>query len=1049
MGRGASQAHPVSAGWLAARVGVPEGQEARAARLLALVFTFSMATAIWKSSQSAIFLGAWSKGDLPLAFAASAVTLATASALSVPFATRLGSLGLARTALLGAAVVGAALTPLAMAGSPASAFAVYVGVEAAVGVLLIQVWAVVSEAVDPRSARRLMPLAGSGGSLAWLVGGALIGPLVGWVGAAGLLAVGSALLGACWALVWLIERRDVGPSPRRRGGGLLDEWRAGWVATGRSQLLRVSAALAVLALISEQLLDYQLLAAASARHDDADGIAAFMGWYYGLSSALSMGAQLLLAGPLFARLGAARAVALTPALTLPLALVAALVPGVGTTLLVRGGYRVTKQAIWASAVQQVLVPLPAALRNQGRTLTRGVLAPAAYGAFALGLAALPEAAQLRWVPWLSVGVLGLTLGVAAVAVRPAYLRALQRAIDRSRLDLAGAAGRGPAVVDPEAVAALASEAGHAAPDRAALAIELLGPVPGQAAARAIQLGLEHPAPEVRVAALDALAARGEAEHAAAVADRLADPDREVRRAAALALRKLRPPEPAKLRVDLDPHTDDHDADVAAAVRVVGLADRSPAERADALLPMLSGSDAAERRAAATALTTRVLQDTHLQSALVRLLDDPDAATRAAALRGAARLAQPEVLPRVLACLDDGEVGAEAAEALPAWGPAGWEAALAWAPAASPLAAWQVCRVCADEPGAHALIDALLAHPAPEVRGRAIRGLISAIRAGDLDAWPFASLSGVLSRELSLTGRVTSLLAGIARDDGTPDWQVEPEYAFLAGEVERILVAARRRVLGLLVCAGRRELLPALEVAEQRPTRVADPKVAELLEMALDRGLAARLVPLFEPMSLAAAVDAVRRAQLLDESTFRDPLAAIVRSGDAHLRGCAMLCYGARYTERFPERAAEDAPLIPLFEKMRFLRSVSIFGELTGADLRSLARVVDELSIGAGEVVLHKGDHGDELFVVVDGEVVVRDGGTQLALLGPREVFGELGVLDPAPRAADVVATRATRLLRLRGPELAELMARRPQLQREVIVVLVRRLREANRRAATG
>ena len=66
-------------------------------------------------------------------------------------------------------------------------------------------------------------------------------------------------------------------------------------------------------------------------------------------------------------------------------------------------------------------------------------------------------------------------------------------------------------------------------------------------------------------------------------------------------------------------------------------------------------------------------------------------------------------------------------------------------------------------------------------------------------------------------------------------------------------------------------------------------------------------------------------------------------------------------------------------------------------------------------------------------------------MGEREFFGELALLDSQPRSADARCLAATRVIRLRGADLDELMTHRPAATREIVRVLVKRLRETGRR----
>jgi CRP-like cAMP-binding protein len=81
----------------------------------------------------------------------------------------------------------------------------------------------------------------------------------------------------------------------------------------------------------------------------------------------------------------------------------------------------------------------------------------------------------------------------------------------------------------------------------------------------------------------------------------------------------------------------------------------------------------------------------------------------------------------------------------------------------------------------------------------------------------------------------------------------------------------------------------------------------------------------------------------------------------------------------------------------------------------------------GEVIFHLGDPGDALFVIVSGEVKISlpsETGDEaiLATLGPGAVFGELALLDGAPRSASATAISAAETVVLPRDRFRELIA---------------------------
>jgi CRP-like cAMP-binding protein len=128
------------------------------------------------------------------------------------------------------------------------------------------------------------------------------------------------------------------------------------------------------------------------------------------------------------------------------------------------------------------------------------------------------------------------------------------------------------------------------------------------------------------------------------------------------------------------------------------------------------------------------------------------------------------------------------------------------------------------------------------------------------------------------------------------------------------------------------------------------------------------------------------------------------------------------------------------EKVLILRSVSIFSRVPDDMLVELATVAEETTRAAGKEVFTQGDMGTSLYIVVQGRVRVHRDGRDLALLGEREVFGELAALDPEPRSATVTAVEETLLFQIDRDALYELLAEYVEVAQGIIQVLCQRLR---------
>jgi len=87
-----------------------------------------------------------------------------------------------------------------------------------------------------------------------------------------------------------------------------------------------------------------------------------------------------------------------------------------------------------------------------------------------------------------------------------------------------------------------------------------------------------------------------------------------------------------------------------------------------------------------------------------------------------------------------------------------------------------------------------------------------------------------------------------------------------------------------------------------------------------------------------------------------------------------------------------------------LASVPLFARCHPSDLRAVATRCDVREVPAGTVLIHTGELDDEFFVLLSGAAVRGAPDAPVRKFGPGDYFGELAVLDPAPRSLDVTTT---------------------------------------------
>ena len=127
-----------------------------------------------------------------------------------------------------------------------------------------------------------------------------------------------------------------------------------------------------------------------------------------------------------------------------------------------------------------------------------------------------------------------------------------------------------------------------------------------------------------------------------------------------------------------------------------------------------------------------------------------------------------------------------------------------------------------------------------------------------------------------------------------------------------------------------------------------------------------------------------------------------------------------------------------------------FSEVLRAELRALNRTGDTRHFTAGQLIFSAGDAGDGFYLIDRGQVEisapVAEGETRvLATIGPDDFFGEMAILDNAPRSATARAEVATAATFYSRDELLQILEQRPRLALDMIREFTARMRALNQK----
>src|SRR5271155_781859 len=128
--------------------------------------------------------------------------------------------------------------------------------------------------------------------------------------------------------------------------------------------------------------------------------------------------------------------------------------------------------------------------------------------------------------------------------------------------------------------------------------------------------------------------------------------------------------------------------------------------------------------------------------------------------------------------------------------------------------------------------------------------------------------------------------------------------------------------------------------------------------------------------------------------------------------------------------AEELRRREFLRTWELVAKVPFFHNIGASLIAEVARLLRSRDYPAGAVIMRRGEPGDCMYFVVDGEVEIQLQSGPL-YLGPDQFFGELALLTGEPRNATVAAAHACTVLSLDIVDFHELLARQPELARVI------------------
>jgi MFS family permease len=245
-----------------------------------------------------------------------------------------------------------------------------------------------------------------------------------------------------------------------------------------------------------------------------------------------------------------------------------------------------------------------------------------------------------------------------------------------------------------------------------------------------------------------------------------------------------------------------------------------------------------------------------------------------------------------------------------------------------------------------------------------------------------------------------------------------------GTVIAIGMAAYTLPTAVMVIVEQPAVAFVLQVVRGAGTLVVDVLAITAMQRTLPSDLVARVFGVFIALVLAAISLGAIAAPVLIE--------LIGLTGSLLFFGlvpAALLLLGTRRLNAINHVAAERLEAVA--HRISVLEASPLFAALARPSIEQLAASATESEVEAGTAVVAEGETADAVYLIVDGTVSVTAHGdtaaeVEVTELGPGEYFGEIGLLESAPRNATCTTSSPSHLLRIDGESFLAAVHQSPQ-----------------------
>jgi len=122
-----------------------------------------------------------------------------------------------------------------------------------------------------------------------------------------------------------------------------------------------------------------------------------------------------------------------------------------------------------------------------------------------------------------------------------------------------------------------------------------------------------------------------------------------------------------------------------------------------------------------------------------------------------------------------------------------------------------------------------------------------------------------------------------------------------------------------------------------------------------------------------------------------------------------------------------------------LRDIEMFRHLSKSELERLGGWFQAYSVPEGDLVVREGASAQEFFLIEDGEAAVLQDGERIAMLGPGDFFGEIGLIETNRRTASIIAATPMDVIVMYKPEIEQMKVELPTVADQIHAAIRERL----------